>query len=645
MRVTIHPAVCLLLAMALPATAAEPKEAPKPPAPAFQLRSFELLKPFANLRTVPVSFPLTDPVTTIEQVTCLGGKVWAIARPASIATIPAGSGQLWEFSPVENHLTRLGDWFENRFPAGLRSFERNLWVTAGEGMAGVGALDVDKMNLQYFGAELGLPSPGCVGFGFASKSLFTLSSDGTAYRLGREGTTWKRLPNAAPGDKRGAPDRWTHFDGSGDWILAMHDQRAAVRHTEALDWTDLPAAVHSTIPGLEEAKVHAVQGDGGGGFWIGTEGGLYRLLAETGSSEERLHTFPVSIRGGWSRPIAKNYQASQAMLDEANNRIKEQIRLAMLLRVKYARASQEAGRNLNPVTPTSRVPGGVTALMIDRGFLWVATTDGPNPTRGRVQVMHLGSHKWLGWFSVAAPVRCMAADDRIVWIGFDVHLPPARPPMLAVEKAAILAVPATRWSPDSIDASELDSLVAKLPPREQVVYQFFAANYQAVVDAVTTDLAKADDEQLFLLACSYDPIGLNQPAKVEETILQLNERFPKSLFTALAENLRNKPAPEPVPEPTPAPAPTTSPTPAPAAPPVASLATPPATFAPPPLAEILKKRDINGDGKISPLEFKLWVRGQFDFKTFDANNDGFLDGAELDKLIGELYGTAPVETK
>ena len=635
------PAVCSMLAMAYTAFAAETKDVPKPPPAAFQLRGFELLHPFTNLRTVPVSFPLTDPVTSVEQVATLGGKVWAIARPASIATIPAGSGQLWEFSPVENHLTRLGDWFENRFPSGLRTFERSLWVTAGEAIAGVGALDVDKMNLQYFGATLGLPSPDCVGFGFASKSLFTFSRDGIVYRLGREGTTWKRLPNSAPGDSRGAPDHWAYFDGSGDWLIALHDQRAAVRHTEALDWTDLPAALHPAGPGVEEAKVHAVQGDGGGGFWVGTDAGLYRILAETGSSEERLHTFPVSIRGGWSRPIPKNFQASQAMLDEANNRIKEQVRLAMLQRVRYARASQETGRNLNPVSPTSRVPGGVTALMIDHGFLWVATTDGPNPTRGRIQVMHLSSHKWLGWFPVAAPVRSMAADERIVWIGFDVHLPPSRPPMLAVEKAAILAVPAARWSPDAIDAAELESMVAKLPPREQLVYQFFSANYQAVVDSVNTDLAKADDEQLFLLACSYDPIGLNQPAKVEDTVLQLNERFPKSLFTTLAENLRNKPAPEPIPDPIPAPPPAASP----AAPPVANLTTPPATFAPPPLAEILKKRDINGDGKISPLEFKLWVRGQFEFKAFDTNNDGFLDGAELDKLIGELYGTAPVEAK
>jgi hypothetical protein len=57
----------------------------------------------------------------------------------------------------------------------------------------------------------------------------------------------------------------------------------------------------------------------------------------------------------------------------------------------------------------------------------------------------------------------------------------------------------------------------------------------------------------------------------------------------------------------------------------------------------MKRRDINGDGKISPLEFKLWVRDQYEFGTYDANADGFLDAAEAAKLVDDIYGLKPVK--
>ena len=120
----------------------ESKEAVPSPPPVFQLRPLELLRPFPPVRTLPATFPVTEPVQSVEGLAAVSGKVWILAKPVSISTLPGRSSHLWLFNPVDNQMSPLGDWFENHFPSAMLGWERRLWLTGGENVAGIGALDI-----------------------------------------------------------------------------------------------------------------------------------------------------------------------------------------------------------------------------------------------------------------------------------------------------------------------------------------------------------------------------------------------------------------------------------------------------------------------------------------------------------------------
>jgi hypothetical protein len=50
-------------------------------------------------------------------------------------------------------------------------------------------------------------------------------------------------------------------------------------------------------------------------------------------------------------------------------------------------------------------------------------------------------------------------------------------------------------------------------------------------------------------------------------------------------------------------------------------------------AEVLARRDLDGDGRLNPVEFRLWKGDNADFKGADVNHDGFLDTGELEMVL------------
>jgi len=344
--------------------------------------------------------------------------------------------------------------------------------------------------------------------------------------------------------------------------------------------------------------------------------------------------------------------------------VSEGIRQRMRTRARLARASAGAAEPVDAVTPASRIPGGVRALAMDRGFLWVATADPVFPLRSRILLFHPGSQKWVGWLPFAFPVTALAVDDRFLWIGADTQYTRATP-LHAVEKSPLLSIPASRWTPDRIERDDLDAKVAALPPSEQVVFAFFSGDTDRVLH-LTAD-GNPNDEQLFLRAMAHDPLGLGAPQAMAQHLRRLVLQHPDSLFAGLAAPLLERMAPEASAEaPTVRPAaadrgaPAGSPeasAPGPIAPsaptaPAATLPTgpsperttpPQAATAAAPMrgtnpatnppatnpAATLQRRDLNRDGRLNLVEWRLWLGPKAELGAWDRNGDGEIDRTEF----------------
>jgi len=113
---------------------------------------------------------------------------------------------------------------------------------------------------------------------------------------------------------------------------------------------------------------------------------------------------------------------------------------------------------------------------------------------------------------------------------------------------------------------------------------------------------------LFLLAFAHDPVGLDKPEKLEAFASELRSRFPQSLFTEIINSVR--PAAKPGPDPA-----------------------PPKEAADETVADVLARRDLDGNGKLNAVELRLWRGPEVDLKAFDQDGDGQLDVVEIAKLL------------
>lgn len=583
------------------------------PGDAFVMRHFEWIPPFRQFRVVPVKFPDTKPMATVESIASTGDRVWISARPWSETNLLAGSGKLWSFKPADNRMDPVTGALEVHTVFGMLPQGPKLWLTLDGGVA---TLDINTFTVDPFGAPQGITSSRPVGMTEIKKGFFVLGDTGLLFKLSADQRSFVRLEEAAPSPDSRDPSPWKFFTGSSDWVLAASASSVAFRHADAPRWNALHDAIKPQAPEMYPATISSVATSTDGKFWVGTDAGLWSILPESGAVESREHVGHLRVPGGLGFQLAPGLKASAAGIETARGRVIEGIRDKMKLRARHARTSRETGRRIDPVTPRSRIPGPVRALAEDHGFLWVATGDPLQPSRSRILLFHPGSKKWVGWFPIGFPVQALAADSRYLWIGVDARNAPTTP-LFAVEKAPLLAIPSQKWTPDELDQSDLAAKVAALPPRERAVFAFFSGDYATVTEL--TDPATANDEMLFLRAVNYDPVGLDIPAKLTESIELLRERFPDSVFTALATNLVVKPAVQLLP-------PATSTT-------VAPDTTTPA--APASAAEVMVRRDLNGDSRLNIVELRLWLGPAADITKWDKNSDGAIDAEELKAVIAD----------
>ncbi len=602
-----RPVIFLLLVLAVFAGRADvsvQKPTNAVPADAFVLHRFELVPPFVAPRLIGAQFPPAIPMASVEAMAFSEGRLWLSARPRGATALPDGAGKLWVFTLDSNVLEPVGGVLEPRMVNALHAAGGRLWLGVDGGAA---RFNPETRGVDTFGTARGLSATNLLGFVDMDAGLLTLGQSGGLYSLARGAANFTRLSPPAPTENLRESDPWRFFAGSRDWLLAASDHAIANRNIRGTQWLPLKDELGRNSPRLEPPTLRCAAGDGDGGFWLGSDAGLHWLNPDNGGVENRFVPVGVTVPGGLGIALAPGFQVSAAGYVMARTRVMAGVRDRMRLRARLARAGADAGLTLSPVVPMSRLPGGVTALLQDNAFLWVATTDGANTNRARLLLLHTPSRRWVGWFLVGSPVRSLAANDRFLWLGLDVTRAPAGTPLIALEKLPLTGVPPVRWTPDALKPEELGTKLASLSVKERAIYAFFGGEPAKVVELLAPDgqaREGIDAESLFLLAFAHDATGLGQPERLDQFLAQLRTQFPDSLFTEIADSVR----------------------------PVARAAAPkePAGET---VAEVIARRDLDGDGKLNPIEFKLWRGPTADFKAADKNGDGQVDTAELEAVL------------
>jgi len=239
----------------------------------------------------------------------------------------------------------------------------------------------------------------------------------------------------------------------------------------------------------------------------------------------------------------------------------------------------------------------------DGAFTWVACEEVASPLRTRLLLWHGSSQRWVGQMALPLPIVSMAVDGQHLWVGADLSMLPNGAPVLAIEKRGLMAIPAARWVQDEISAEDWEARFQAMPARAQAVHAFFSGDAARVVRLLES--APADGESLFLLAFAHDPLGLDDPRKREEYLGRLRREFPDSPFAEVVRGLK----------------PVTSGN---SGAPVGNNSV---------LQGLFRRRDTNGDGRISAEEWKEWKGDGVEMRPFDADGNGALGIEEFDAVL------------
>lgn len=616
------------MAALLPAsTRAADGPQPSPVPDAFVVSRMNLLPALPQPRMQAVAFPREFPAATVEETVILDKRLWLVARARTASPSPAPR-RLWTFSPDSNRLEPVKGVMEQYSPGSLFGHGREIWMSV---LGGAAAIHDSRFTVEGFNAVQGLASTNLIGFGESEGHLVALADNGVVFGLNRTGVHFDRVGPPAPMANPRAPDPWRFFGASGSAVLAAGTRSAVTRPLQGSEWVEFSESLVSGCPRLQPFRISCIEGDGGGGFWLGSNAGLHWLNPANGSADNWFWPPGVIVYSGLAATHTAATKPSPAAVAGAMDRVTSAIRDRMRDRARLARAAVDSKRPIDPVTPTSRLPGAIRALHRDKQWLWIATTDGPYSGHSRIILFHQPTHKWVGAFVVNLPVNTLCTSDQFVYLGLDATAAPAGNPLIVIPKLPLTTIHSSKWVPDELTDRELGERLAALPVRERAVHAFFARDAARVVSLLGPTAADASAEELFLLAFAHDPLGLDQPARLESYARQILERWPQSPFAEVVRGLRIGQNQTPT-----AAAPATAPaiavdgkqTLVPAEPAPSTEATS--------LAEVFSKWDKNSDGSIDATELRAWQGDSAKLSLYDTDGDGQLGPSEILALLKSL---------
>ena len=649
------------------------------PSDCLVLRRLEWI-PQLRPRLIAALPPSVYPAAAVEELAVARGRIWASIRPWGDTNLNVGRGRLWSYVETLGRFEPVRGPVEPHTVNALMADAKRLWLGLDGGVA---SIDFETGATQPYGPAQGFVTSEVAGFAESEGTVATLGRFGTLWFLPPGAQAFARASESASTEDPREPKPWLDFTSSKEWMGAVSESLASFRHRQAQHWIPLSKEFANGNPRTDRLRLRCIEGDGSGGFWIGSDAGLHWLNPADNIVENRFAPVPVTVTGGLGVPVTSGFRPTRAAEAVARQRVLGQIRDRMRDRASRARENLALKHRIDPVTPSSRIPGAVTALHRDGPWLWVATLDGATTNRGRVLLMHQASRRWVGWFQVGGPVVSMAADPARLWIGLDVTGSRGVSALLVADRATLVSLPQDRWVRDAILPEELGEKLASLPVRERAVLAFFAGQSDRVVELLAPGRQVPEDldaEGLFLLAFAHDLIGLNQPDRLDMYLDLLRTRHPGSVHAELASNIRSARAAERVenesvtepstaavspvdalnaartnaasPVPVPPAAEPADPVPAPAAP----VAEPSArAVAPSPSTNdltgpdrvrvdaVVRKRDLNRDGKLSLIEVRLWLGASVDWSSLDADGSGDLGPAEILRVIVQEDAKAGIQ--
>lgn len=635
------------------------------------LRRLEWI-PQLRPRLLPALPPAVYPVAAVEELAAARGRVWASIRSWGDTNLNTGRGRLWSYVETLGRFEPVRGPVEPHAVNALTADAKRLWLGLDGGIA---SIDFETGATQPYGPAQGFVTSEVAGFAESEGTVATLGRFGTLWFLPSGAQTFARASESASSEDPREPKPWLDFTSSKEWMGAVSESLASFRHRQAQHWIPISKEFANGNPRIDRLRLRCIEGDGGGGFWIGSDAGLHWLNPADNIVENRFAPVSITVPGGLGAAVTPGFKPTRAAQAAARQRVLGQIRDRMRDRASRARENLALKHRVDPVTPSSRIPGTVTSLLRDGPWLWVATLDGTVTNRGRVLLMHHPTRRWVGWFQVGGPVASMAADPARLWIGLDVTGSRGVSALLVADRTHLVSVPQDRWVRDTILPEELGEKLALLPVRERAVLAFFAGQPERVVELLAPDKRVPEDldaEGLFLLAFAHDLVGLNQPERLDEYLDLLRTRHPGSVQAELAGGIRSARAaarlePESETETRTAVGPSTEPPPPPPSDAGAPISIPPATEpagsipAPPSsraeasggrapssaslgdlsdsdrsrVDAVVRKRDLNRDEKLSLIEVRLWLGASVDWASLDLDGSGELSPSEILRAIVE----------
>ncbi len=567
-----------------------------------------------------IKFPKQFEVQTIDRLDFLGDQLLIVAmdersapssdnNPEVAAEMLDKHQRLWTLKPgAENPIL----YEAGQFPQSISDFlikDNQLWV-AGKV---TGCLDLTKNTFRKFGLADGFDLQTSDAIGFAGGHFFAAGDNFKVAMFDAAQERWNNLtlPPASLSSGTGSP-----------FLLAGNTQRLAyvagsvlIRDFTRNTWTNLAKLT---------SVQHVLADDSG--FWFGGRDGLH--FYDPASQSLKNWTAPTTVNGLFLTMMGSSFAGNSEMPRQNLERMDEQIR-GLMKKLQADRAKNHSeSRERNPLHLDWRIPGEVTALAKDGDFLWVGVG---NFFGNHLLLLHQPSGSVVAGclMPVRDAISSLAVSKTSVWAGtaYGDHQ------LFQIPKDAFTSVPQSRWVKLAISPEERTQLVSGMSVRDQAMYAFYAAD-DARVAALLGDIDadKASLEQMFLLAFSYDTLGLDKPDLARTWFEHIISHYPdsgwaKTAQDALAENEQNHKIKAHQ-------------------------------------AMLLAKYDLNHDGVLNADEMRAmekdpdykqektaWDTDQLDvqinqiMQKFDLNGDGKLDRDELEHLKTDVnvYSEAPPE--
>ena len=536
-----------------PPPAGAPANAPRPPAhpsapstkpndiPKFALPRFPTLLPEYKARLDKIALPSatsTHPFHNIMPVNSLlffDGKLWVAVTAEETNSVPgitpdlAGDltpardlvSRLWVYDPATREIRAAAGDVSRLNVVGLCAARDRLWL-AGEEVA---CLDPATAQVQRFGISEGMTVRATEAVTQAGDKLFIAGGTSDLFTRPLDGGRWARL-NVPPGSYESGTGNPLKLSAAGGRLLFSAGTTVLY---------DIGDQAWKTLSDLPSVKCAASDDSG---VWLGGGAGLSFVEAKSGAVHSwRARPFPA-----WQAPngLASGFlgaeyaQAALGFGPGANRREQWEsqiIRSFSQFRKQRQEAHTErrkAGRSQDLLQLSTRLRGEVTAMASDRDFLWIGCDDQSSYS---VILMHKPTHAWVGHLKVPARVSCLAFSDTRLWIGLGY----GDDRVFEVNKQDLLSIPRSKWMQDEVGEAELGAVIAALPAHSQALYAFFAGDYARAAQLLEKeDLHSAGLETLFLLAFSYDDLGLDKPDLVRRCFQEIISRYANSPWAKVA---------------------------------------------------------------------------------------------------------------